>query len=438
MAGSESSLAGQPNGPTTPDAMSDAGAMSSEPGSTELGGAGNPDTTPEPGPDSPLPSAAPYFPFPSQRGPGEHCTLPHNADSTDALATYQLWKDTLVTSDGANGFRRVVRPDTPDGEVNSTVSEGIAYGMLLAALYDDQELFDDLYRYSLHWARDNGLMDWYIDAAGTQRCPGESSCGAATDSDEDIAFALILADAQWGGKGALDDTYANYATAQVGRVANNEVAASGIIKPGDSWGGDDTLNLSYFAPAFYEAFTQHGNAEQWKSIIDTNYDALNASLNAKNGNQANGLVPAWSNKNGDTVVAFDGAPTNYQYDSARTPCRIAMHYCWYGDERAKAYLDKVNSFFIPLGASKITDGYELDGTPKAEAAPEASSGSAVFVACAAMAAMSDPANEAFVAEAYDLVKTGTLTARSTYYQLSWTAMSMAFMTGNYFDFSSFR
>jgi endo-1,4-beta-D-glucanase Y len=391
-----------------------------------------------PGPDSPLPDAPPYFPFPSQRGPGPYCQLPSNADSAEARVTYQSWKDTLVTADGANGFRRVRRPDTPDGEVNSTVSEGIAYGMILAALYDDQPLFDDLYRYSVYWARDNGLMDWYINAAGTQSCPGESSCGAATDSDEDIAFALILADRQWGGQGQLDDSYQNHARAQIERVAQHEVAPSGIVKPGDQWGGDDTLNLSYFAPAFYELFAAAGDAEFWQHVIDVNYGALEASLNAANGNQSNGLVPAWSNAAGEPVVAFDGAPTHYQYDSARMPCRVAMHYCWFGDERAKSYLDKVNSFFVPIGADKITDGYELDGTPRAEAAPEASSQSAVFVGCAALGAMADVAHEPFVAQAYDLLKTGTLTVRSTYYQLSWTAMSMAFMTGNFFDFTEYR
>ena len=40
---------------------------------------------------------------------------------------------------------------------------------------------------------------------------------------------------------------------------------------------------------------------------------------------------------------------------------------------------------------------------------------------------------AFAAEAYDLLKTLKLTARSTYYQLSWTAMTLAFMTGEYTD-----
>ena len=93
----------------------------------------------------------------------------------------------------------------------------------------------------------------------------------------------------------------------------------------------------------------------------------------------------------------------------------------------------MNAFFGAQGAGNLTDEYELDGTPRPAAAPIASSRSAVVVGCAAVAAMTDPEHAAFAAEAYDLLKTLALTARSTYYQLSWTAMTLAFMTGEYTD-----
>lgn len=399
-------------------------------------GACSPEQTADTGRPAEAGSGAAAFAFPAGLGPGEHCHLPPNADPADARRAYEVWKETLVTREGANGYRRVVRPDTPDGLANSTVSEGIAYGMILAVYFDDQALFDDLYRYSLHWPSRNGsgLMDWYIDPTGTQACPGRDSCGAATDSSEDIAFALVMADRQWGGGGALDKSYRDYALRQIRLVREWEVDEHFIVKPGDGWGGIDLLNLSYFAPAFYEIFGRYSGEEAfWNKVIDVNYKALFASLNDKNGNAENGLVPAWSNAAGEPVVPFENGPTHFQYDSARTPFRIAQHYCWTGDERAKAYLDRINRFYTALGASSITDGYALDGTPMPEAAPEASSRSAVFVSGAAAAAMADPDHSAFAAEAYDLIKTLELTVRSKYYQLSWSAMSLAFMTGNYFD-----
>ena len=48
------------------------------------------------------------------------------------------------------------------------VSEGIAYGMLLAVYTNDQPTFDKLWQYAQQWLDANGLMNWYINAAGTQ------------------------------------------------------------------------------------------------------------------------------------------------------------------------------------------------------------------------------------------------------------------------------
>ena len=115
------------------------------------------------------------------------------------VAAYDKWKTDTVTADGAGGHLRVKRPKDPGLEPNSTVSEGIAYGMLIAVYMNDQPLFDELWKYEQQWLDKNGLMDWYINAAGTERL----GTGAASDADEDMAWALLMADRQWGGNGSL-------------------------------------------------------------------------------------------------------------------------------------------------------------------------------------------------------------------------------------------
>lgn len=383
-----------------------------------------------------VPKASAAFPFPSHKGPGPYCQAVPGSSDEDARRAYQVWKETLVTRDGANGFRRVVRPDTPDGIPNSTVSEGISYGMILAVYFDDQALFDDLFRYSLHWANETGLMKWYINPEGTEGCPGDETCGAASDADEDIAFALIMADRQWGGSGALDKSYRDYALRHIALVKKYEVTPDFVFTPGNEWKGD-IVNLSYFAPAFYRIFGRYSNDEEfWNKVIDVNYEILFKTLNKKNGNVNNGLVPAWSNLKGEPVEGFPGALTYHQTDSVRTPIRMAQDYCWNGDKRAKKYLDKAGNFFVNIGAHRISDGYLLDGTPNPEFGPREKSSSAVFVASAGIAAMAAGGDPKFVQETYDLLKTLKLNIRSIYYQLSWTAMSLTFMTGNYFDLTS--
>ena len=361
----------------------------------------------------------------------ERCTYPKNANPADVVKAYERFKTEIVTSDGARGHLRVKRPNSPGAEVNSTVSEGIAYGMIIAVAMGDQPLFDGLWKYSQEFLNENGLMHWYINAAGT----APISTGGATDSDEDMAWALVMADRQWGGKGSLDTDYIEYAKTQIEAIWDHEIdhGQGDFLKPGDTW-NETVFNPSYFAPNQYRIFGQvTGKVAEWNRVIDRGYEMLNKCLNAENKNQDNGLAPAWCDLNGKptgTNSAF-----NYQYDSARIPFRIGQDYCYNGEPRAKAYLEKVSTFFANVGAAKIVDGYALDGTPEPDKDSDPNGPqSAVFVGTAAVGAMHDPKFQPFIDEAYALVATGELLARSRYYNLSWTPLTLLMLTGNLNEF----
>ena len=112
------------------------------------------------------------FPFPQNRQMSG-CTYPTAYDNNDVMAAYTKWKADLVTSNGAGGFQRVQRttvrrPRAAIGAtpLNSTVSEGIGYGMLIAVYMGDQTLFDNLWKYEQLHLDSNGLMNWSIDASG--------------------------------------------------------------------------------------------------------------------------------------------------------------------------------------------------------------------------------------------------------------------------------
>src|SRR5262249_6113258 len=144
------------------------------------------------------------------------------------------WKTDTVTSDGAGGFRRIKRPNDSGLDKDSTVSEGIAYGMLIAVYMNDQSLFDDLWKYEQLWLDHmTNLMNWYIKADGSG--VGTKGNGPATDADEDMAWALIMADKQWGGQGALGKPYIDIAKDQIGAIWNNEIFDSKLVRPGP-WG----------------------------------------------------------------------------------------------------------------------------------------------------------------------------------------------------------
>jgi endo-1,4-beta-D-glucanase Y len=372
------------------------------------------------------------FPFP-QNVKGSHCVLPTAYDNEKVRTAYQQWKDATITSDGAGNFQRVKKPDSGT-VIGSTVSEGIGYGMLLAVYMNDQALFDNLWKYEQSHLDSNGLMNWEIGPDGKTTSGG---AGAATDGDEDMAWALVMASKQWGGKGSLSETYLAAAQKLIALIWTYEVDQSRgyMLKPGDQWGNVDVTNPSYFAPAYYRVFGQvTDKASDWSKVITGNYDILEKSLNATSGNASNGLVPAWCNSSGTPVEAFSGAPKYFQNDSTRTPFRVGQDYCYFGEPRAKSYLDKITSFYVGVGVSKIVDGYDLDGTPHPD---KAGSGAqpASFVGPAGVGAMSDAKYQSFLDDAYAAVATLKLTAGTIYYQKSWTALSLLMMTGSFVDFT---
>ncbi|MBK9991355.1 MAG: hypothetical protein IPP19_11630 [Verrucomicrobia bacterium] len=92
-----------------------------------------------------------------------------NEDPGYLYDQYIEWRNHYVV-DGYHpmGFlsgKRVMRDASSDYD---TVSEGQAYGMLLAVYCDDQETFDQLYRYAMdHFDPEKGLMHWLQNKYGT-------------------------------------------------------------------------------------------------------------------------------------------------------------------------------------------------------------------------------------------------------------------------------
>jgi hypothetical protein len=359
------------------------------------------------------------------------CQVPAGARLADVEASYAKWKSDILTSDGAKGFVRPRRPNSSGAAVNSTVSEGIGYGMLMAAYMNDQAVFDNLWKYEQLWLDGHGLMNWYIDPAGTMPL----GTGAATDGDEDMAFALIMAAKTWGGRGSLSADYLTLAKKQIDLIWTWEVdhTRGDLLMPGDNFSGAQIINISYFAPAFYRTFAEVSGNADWMHVVDSSYRALESSLSARNGNSTNGLVPAWSTPEGNPQApSGTGLPTHYQLDSCRTPFRIAQDYCWHDEPRAGAYLDKINSFYLGVGAGNIVDGYDLNGTPHPEFA-SAGSRAAAFLGPAGVGAMASGRYRRLLDDAYADVATLKLLAGSQYYNTAWTGLSLLMMSGRFVD-----
>jgi endo-1,4-beta-D-glucanase Y len=365
-----------------------------------------------------------------------HCSTPTGASTADAMKAYNDWWSKLVTSDGAKGYLRVLRPNSSGAVANSSNSEGIAYGMLLSVYANDQTTFDKLWMYSQQFLDSHGLMNWYIAPDGNSVL----GMNAATDADEDMAFALLMADKRWGGKGSLQATYLAAAQKQIGLIWQYEVDPKHnyVLTSGDVSDGS-VINISYFAPAWYREFGKATNATaNWQKVIDESYTVIAATLNAANGNQNNGLVPAWSTPAGvPTTPPNTSMPLYHQLDSCRTPFRLGQDYCWNNEMRALNYLKLITGFYSGVGVANMVDGYDLNGTPHPQFVTTGGPRAASFVGPAGVGAMATGSMYVQLRDdAYASVATEMDLAGSTYYQWSWTALSLQMMTGLFYDLAA--
>jgi endo-1,4-beta-D-glucanase Y len=333
---------------------------------------------------------------------------PNKAVADKALKeNYAKWKDNFLR-DGGDGSLRVARPDNNE----DTVSEGQAYGMLLAAINGDKDTFDKLWLYAQRRLNGNGLMAWHINQKGDTL-----DKNAATDADQDMAFALIIADQKWGGP---NSSYRKDAKALINNIMKHEVeAGTNVLKPGDTWGGSICTNPSYFAPAYYKVFQAYTGDPRWGKVADKAYEIINKAANPKTG-----LVPDWCTADGKPVTEVKDKPFSYGYDAMRTPWRIGLDAAWNNDPRAIAFLTKINDFFKSQGVANIKDKYNLDGTD-----PGHTYHNVAGVSMAATAAVVD-SDSGYRESLWNNVATTMPREHNNYYNESMRALSLLFI-GNH-------
>jgi len=274
------------------------------------------------------------FPFPQNMKP-PHGHIIEYANTDVIKQHYQQWKSAWY--DASQGWVLA-----PEGTC-STVSEAIAYGMLISVYMDDQSVFDKLYGTWKSNGGNGGGMNWRVG------CQGGS--GSASDADFDAALALVMASKQWGG------SYLNDAKTIISWIATNDINGS-QIKPGNQW--NDAFNPSYATTANFQLF-QDVNGGSWSSVISQAYNDLNACQDA-----TTGLVPDWCDWSGHKPTKTSAAVSNdigFYDDAARTPWRMAWAYYWYGDTKAQAFNKKVVDWLIPTTrtASGVNSGYAYTG-----------------------------------------------------------------------------
>lgn len=317
------------------------------------------------------------------------------------------------------------------------VSEGQGYGMMITALmagHDHQAktTFDGLYRYYVAHPAKKGqrLMGW----AQNYQCKNTDN-SSATDGDMDIAYALLLADKQWGSNGAIN--YLQAARLLLGDIMKYEINPKTytiLLSNGAEYDSEDYYDTrtSDFMPSHFKAFAKATSDARWQKVTDNTY-RLFADMVKRYSPEA-GLVPDFIQhvrhprpaEPNYLEARYDGA---YNYNACRVPWRLAMDYLLYGDPRAKAMCDRINKWLRATtkdNPDNISAGYSLEGNDLPKRYFEALS----FIGPFATSATVDARNQQWLNHTWDYLIAFKLKDYD-YYDNSIKLLNMIVISGNY-------
>jgi len=348
---------------------------------------------------------------------------------------YAQWKSKYIKP-GCTARQSYVWFQTPG--VKQCVSEGQGYGMIITTLMAGADpaaktTFDALYQYyKAHPAKPGQrLMAWAQD----KNCKSTDH-SAATDGDMDIAYALLLADKQWGSNGTVNYLQeAKLLIVDIMRYEVNQKSFTALISNESDPESNDYFDTrtSDFMPSHFRAFKAATGDARWDKVIANTYK-LFTGMQAKYSRDA-GLFPDFIQKvnhNPHPAKAhyleskYDGA---YNYNACRVPWRIGVDYLLYGDARAKTIEAKINTWLRGTtqgNPDNISAGYSLAGNDLPDRNFEALS----FIAPFAVSAMIDAKNQRWLNNTYDYLLHFKLNDYD-YYDNTIKLLDMIIISGNY-------
>lgn len=388
-------------------------------------------------------------PFPQHQAYTPGVILPDHISQNDRDAAvedfYNRWKERYLKQGCGEGRYYVFAnaDSTFSDSATLTVSEAHGYGMIIAALmagYDPQAktVFDGLYNYYKDHPSDRNpaLMAW-LQHEDCRTPAGEE--GTATDGDMDIAYALLLADAQWGSAGGID--YFKKALQVIDAIMNVEINPENSIIMFGSWVSSDNPRYYYgtrssdFMMHHLKVYQEATGDVRWTQTIDATY-TLTEDIQRKY-TWGTGLLP-------DFIEKTDGAPKPagsyylegtfdgcYYYNACRAPWRIGTDYLMSGDDRAFAAVNTITAWMRSRtreNPENIRAGYRLCG---ANIWGNAYTDLA-FTAPLGVAAMMDEPHQSWLNDIWDSVVRTSL-SEGDYYGNTLKLISMLVMSGNWWS-----
>ncbi|MGM1049788.1 MAG: glycosyl hydrolase family 8 [Bacillota bacterium] len=325
-----------------------------------------------------------------------------------------------------------------------TVSEAHGYGMLITTYMAGHDpnaktYFDGLYRYfKAHPSKINPeLMAWKQGDTG-QAIVNVGGVDSATDGDMDIAYALLLADRQWGSNGEIN--YLAEAKKVINAIMKSDVNHSEWNLKLADWVSDDDAKYgsatrpSDFMLQHLKDFRNVSGDANWDRVIDKTYSISEEMY--KNFSPNAGLLPDFVvKKNGsyapaDPIFLESETDGDFSYNSSRIPWRIGTDALITGEPRTQEQLNKMTFWIRQVTGddpSKIYGGYKLDGSKPLVDYTDVSFSSPMMVS-----AMINPANQEWLNRLWDQ-NASISTNDDVYFGNTLRLLSMIVVSGNWWS-----
>ena len=241
-------------------------------------------------------------------------------------------------------------------------SEGMSYGMFIAALTDRPELFQKLWNFTRKYLYNaegphQGFFAWEVSTTDFSKMDP----GAAPDGEEYFAAALLIAAKRFGridyreaALKLLDDMKNKPANGVVGPmfdIGRKMVKFSPVL-------GNDYTDPSYHTIAFYRLFAEETGDNFWQEVAEQSIVYLQQAIHPETG-----LCAEYSEYDG-TPKSTPWYPESHCFsgDAWRVAMNMSLDYALFrGDEVEKTLCEKRLNFFE--SRRPYLADYAIDGGP---------------------------------------------------------------------------
>ncbi len=382
-------------------------------------------------------SATAQMPFP-QAVSFENSIKPNSLSqaelNADVVEYYNNWLSQYVRESNGQtpggGYYVKMKGTGGDGS-EITTSEAHGYGMIVFALMaghdaNAKKYFDGMLNmFYQHYSSGNSkCMSWVIHESEK----GQYRKGSATDGDMDIAYALLLADKQWGSNGSIN--YLQMAKDVIAGLKESCVSVSTKrILLGD-WDTDQfSTRSSDWMTGHMRCFYEVTGDELWLEAVREVYSMIGQL--SESHSVDTGLMP-------DFVVGSQPRPapeyflneykeTNqYSWNACRYPWRITADYLHFGTPEANVSMKKLVDFFNEStngNPSAIKAGYLLTGGSMVNYT------SGAYTAPVVTASMVNSKYQEFLNKGWEKISN----TKESYYSDSITLLNMLLISGNWWN-----